>query len=742
MPVIAFDTEYSARYQESGVAPLACMSFVSSDDAQNPKVVGPADARELWAEWLEDESIILAAHGASNDVIALTQSMDPSVTPGHGKWWAKAFGLYEADRVRCTLVRQALHYIRDGREKFGLGLGEVARDMLGLQLAGEKKAPAAALPLLKEGVPYPEWPAEVLAETPWRFKFETLAETPVSQWPASARAYVLEDASTPLWLYYAQMQRYQTERLGDEVARTRAAFDLHLLSIPGWRTDQDRVEMLMRIYQRIIEECRAVTVTHGLTEAKTVHKGKPNERTDYTAKKAVRQQLVFMLLEGDVKLTDTATDKGLDLKTATPEQALAYTCTDELQIKRAIAARGGRVVDFAEVFGAVEDNTLPQVLSDSGDAALNAYRTGERAKKRVSSFLVNYRTDKRVRSSYNPLVSSGRVSARGSKSSYAINIQQQPGGYDVPSQYTLRGCIIPDEDHILVGADWSQVELCALGHILSVFMRAKTNDDSYESTLSKAINAGIDCHSLIAAGLFDTTYERMLATASDPATKKKRKMAKPVNFGLPGGMGLWSFIEFALKSYDVQFTEAQARKAIRVWKETWSEVGYYQQEVGRLINLQGGTGTFVQLYSNRVRGGCHYTSGCNTYFQGLAADGAMETLRRIIDACYRLVQHILFRLRAKPIAFVHDEFVMTQPDPLLELEQTRALPKPERWKLYAQARAAIDAGRAAIVDRFIVDHAEEGMNALSDIMVEGMRAFIPDVAIRVEGQIFPDRWGK
>jgi DNA polymerase I-like protein with 3'-5' exonuclease and polymerase domains len=111
---------------------------------------------------------------------------------------------------------------------------------------------------------------------------------------------------------------------------------------------------------------------------------------------------------------------------------------------------------------------------------------------------------------------------------------------------------------------------------------------------------------------------------------------------------------------ELSFNEAEdLRKA---WFDMWPEMEDYFGMIRDASN-QSPTGVFSvkQLYSNRVRGGCTYTSGANTYFQGLAADGAKAALWALYKACYLGVlpdymEGEKCHLRGVRMwAFIHDE---------------------------------------------------------------------------------------
>lgn len=766
--IVTLDTEYSALYQPTGVAPLVCLSYCTSDDPERARVVGPSEAVDLWRAWIVDPDVTIVGHGVANDAAVLTQAASGDTRPGFGSAWADTFAAYDAHRVRCTAVRQRLLGVAlDDITREDARLSTVARHLLGEQCGAEKKAPKAALALLREAVPYADWPADVLAATPWRFKFDLLRATPIEGWPADALDYVRSDALLPRRIFERQSEIAGGDWITNERERTRAALDLHVLAIPGWLTDRPRVRRLLALYSKLIDQCTRYTIAAGIVRETVVWAHKPDHpghRTERSVDTKHVQLLVYQALGEETPLAKAARKRGMEPSSCTPEQHLAHAARDRGAIGKAIVARGGAPLDFVDAIAAAENDTLGQLLEASGDAELNAYRTGEYAKKLVTSFLLNYDTDKRVRTSYSELVATGRTSARGSKSAYSINIQNQPTDRGKPQEYQLRGCVVPGEDRVLVGSDYGQIELCALGHLFTLVGRAHTGDPTYESTLARAINDGEDCHVKVASGLVGISYAEGLAlhAAEDPHFGLMRKTAKPVNFGPPGGMGARAFVDFALTAYDVVFTLAESKAAIALWKATWVEAPWYFAQINDACRAGGGLATIRQLYSGRVRGRCHYTAACNTLFQGLAADGALEALRLIIGACYREPAAFASMLGAYPpetraaciaaaatlraagflpIAFVHDEFVGEQDDPLIFLRDQYPT-KAARWGLYHAAKKRAKERREDELDALVIARAEAAMHALSALMRAGMMQYIPDVAIRTDGKVFPDRWGK
>lgn len=156
------------------------------------------------------------------------------------------------------------------------------------------------------------------------------------------------------------------------------------------------------------------------------------------------------------------------------------------------------------------------------------------------------------------------------------------------------------------------------------------------------------------------------------------------NFGYPGGMGISKFVLSARKSYGVRIDEKTAKEVRDAWRKAWPEMRHYHEEIKRMT--EGGSGTILQLGTQRIRGGCNFTEGANTLFQGLAASGAKEACVRVVKEAYSssgTLQGLY------PLAFVHDEI-------------------------------------CAEVD---VDIAHELAYGLAEVMIQGMQKYIPDVKI-------------
>lgn len=312
-------------------------------------------------------------------------------------------------------------------------------------------------------------------------------------------------------------------------------------------------------------------------------------------------------------------------------------------------------------------STASETLLESGDPLL--VRMGELSgsEKLLSSFIPNLANGV-INPRYDVLKETGRTS------SFKPNIQQMPrkGG--------IRELFLPPDGFVFLDADYSTLELCALSQAcLDLFGF---------SDMANYINAGQDLHLVTASDLLGITYDEAVKRyeTDDSEVAEMRQISKAANFGFPGGMGANSFVEFA-RGYGLALEVGFVQRLRDNWLATYSEMRAYFDYISR---LSGGRESFdlEQLRTGRIRGGCRYTSGCNTLFQGLAADGAKAAMILLTRACYTDKTSPLYGCFIH--AFVHDEFLVSCPE----------------------------------------DRVDPAARELERLMVSGMSRLIPDVEIR------------
>ncbi len=242
-----------------------------------------------------------------------------------------------------------------------------------------------------------------------------------------------------------------------------------------------------------------------------------------------------------------------------------------------------------------------------------------------------------IHTRFESLLDTGRTS---SSSPNIQNPRRAPG---------VRECYVPRPGYVFVSCDYEMAELHTLAQVCYKLFG--------HSELREKLNANFDPHLGVASQLLGITYEEAVARKKETEVKNARQTAKIANFGLPGGMGVARFIEHAANQ-GVKLTRAEAQNLKDVWLDTWPEMRKYFDYISKLTGKS--TGNVVQMFSNRRRGNVRYTEACNTYFQGMAADGAKDALYEVIRACHLIKKSPLYGCRV--VNFVHDELIVEVPE--------------------------------------------------------------------------------
>lgn len=238
------------------------------------------------------------------------------------------------------------------------------------------------------------------------------------------------------------------------------------------------------------------------------------------------------------------------------------------------------------------------------------------------------------------------VAATGRLSSKDPNLQNIP--IRTKAGRSIRKAFIPaDEGHVLLAADYSQVELRIAAAL------------SQDPGLLEAFALGLDVHTATAAKIFQVAH--------DDVDRNMRGQAKAVNFGILYGQGAFGLAQnlgisrreakTIIESYFVQFPALQAYTASCV--ESVRAKGYAETVLGRrryLPDVHSNNAT-VRAFAER--------NAVNAPIQGSAADVIKVAMVRI-DEAMRAND-----LTSKMIMQVHDELVFDVP--LSEEEVMRTL---------------------------------------------------------------------
>jgi len=244
--------------------------------------------------------------------------------------------------------------------------------------------------------------------------------------------------------------------------------------------------------------------------------------------------------------------------------------------------------------------------------------------------LVNQRTG-RVHTSFNQA-----VTATGRLSSSDPNLQNIPIRTELGRQ-VRRAFVAGRSDSVLLGADYSQIEMRILAHVCS------------DPRLLAAFAADEDIHAATASEVF--------GVPRSDVTSDQRRKAKEVNFGLIYGMS-----DFGLASR-VGVSQAEAAEYIRRYFERYRGAERYREGVLRFARQNGYVTTVmgrrrylpeINATHRQLRAAAERTA-INMPIQGTAAD--------IIKlAMIRMDRELGERgLRSRMILQVHDELVFEAP---------------------------------------------------------------------------------
>lgn len=249
------------------------------------------------------------------------------------------------------------------------------------------------------------------------------------------------------------------------------------------------------------------------------------------------------------------------------------------------------------------------------------------------------------------------VTATGRLSSSNPNLQNIPIRTEFSRQ--IRKAFIPEDDWLLVAADYSQIELRILAHL------------SQEPVLVEAYRNSRDVHRVTAQLLFE----------KEEITAEERRLGKIINFGVIYGMGAQRF------SRESGFKPEVGKKFIEKYRQKYGKVFDYLEGVKKQAIALGYVTTILgrRRYTNltsdslkKLKGSdpqdvdlenLNYSysdmqilrAAANAPIQGSSAD--------IIKIAMIKLHQTLEKYRARLLLQVHDELVLEiSPEEWLELQ--------------------------------------------------------------------------
>ena len=228
------------------------------------------------------------------------------------------------------------------------------------------------------------------------------------------------------------------------------------------------------------------------------------------------------------------------------------------------------------------------------------------------------------------------VTATGRLSSTDPNLQNIPVRTELGRELR-RMFVAPDENHVLIDADYSQIELRVLAHI------------SQDEHMIEAFRHGQDIHAATAAKVYHVPLEEV--------TPQMRSSCKAVNFGIVYGISDFSLAQ------DIGVPRKEAGEFIKTYLDTYPGVKKYMEDIKQTGREQGYVTTLfgrrralpelksknfnMRSFGERV--------AMNTPIQGTAADIIKIAMVRVRD---RLLRD---GLQSRLILQVHDELILEAP---------------------------------------------------------------------------------
>ena len=454
----------------------------------------------------------------------------------------------------------------------------------------------------------------------------------------AAQGITLRGAHEDLMLFsYLVNPTHSTHRLSDVAARfsnhplqeqadetlPEAAHAIHMLA-PVLRGDVDRAE-LSNVYEPI--DLPLVPVLLRMEQA--------GVRVDLTV---LREMDAHLTSEMTRVSEEVYTHSGHRFNINSPKQ-LGDVLFNKMELPKPLKYGKGKVISTAQdiLEELAEINVVPRLV-------LEFRQLAKLKSNYVDSLPLLADSEGRVHTTFNQV-----GTATGRLSSTNPNLQNIPIKTELGRE--IRAAFIASPGHLLLSADYSQIELRLMAHF------------SGDPLLVHAYRTGQDIHTLTASEVFGVAPEAM--------DKETRNRAKAVNFGIVYGIS-----PFGLAA-NLNIDQKEARVYIDRYFERYAGVRAYIDRVlgetraeQRVRTLFGRSRPIPDIQSRNanLRGFAERTA-VNTPLQGTAADLIKIAMIRIDK---RLMEE---KRQARMTLQVHAELLFDVPES--EAEELRAMVKHE-----------------------------------------------------------------
>lgn len=595
--VIAIDTEtHLIRYPDKVNPPGVCLSYAKDNMEVGLMSFKDHNTEAFLKTIFECESYTIVGHNIAFDLHVIL-GMYPSL-------WSSVWTALKGQRVHDTMIREKLYLIstRGDCEIVPCSLAALCERHLNISLEGK--------------------------EDGWRFRYQELEDTPITQWPQDAIDYARDDALYTLEVYQHQENLRQGSGPGSmntEALQVASAFSLRGMTIDGFRIDRSAV----------------------------------NELEDYYI--ADYDSVVMELMQ-----------YGIIKDTGSRDQAVLESYAAEWGVTE--RTESGRI--------STSRKHLTGLTPTKEVAAYEAYMKYSKLLKPVTTFIPQLSVD-RIHPEFNVIVNTLRTSCRssnyykyrgerpltkqGKPKKGAIHAVPSMNFQQIPRDGAFRKCFIPEDGNVFLTMDYSNLELiCAAQQFLHMFG---------ESSMAEVLNTGTNLHDVTGCAIYNDTHGTSITpegfhekvSAGDKEAKFCRQAAKPVNLGCPGGQSAGTIHRTAKEVYGLDITLEQAAGWREMARDRFPEFdkffgnGYNKGYIERLRVHTGPYGYGVSVggayLANRS-----YTKAANALLmQTLGALGVKIAMVRLYEHCTNPdLPSPLYGCRLK--ALVHDEFVLECPE--------------------------------------------------------------------------------
>jgi len=398
------------------------------------------------------------------------------------------------------------------------------------------------------------------------------------------------------------------------------------------------------------------------------------------------QEQLELLNELEIPLSEVLAD--MEYQGLNVDQKELYRQGDDLTQR--IKTIEEEIIDLAgESFNIGSPKQLGDILFDklnlpNGKKTKTGYSTSAEVLEELKSYhpiiekILEYRQLSKLYSTYIEglkanLFEDGKVhtiymqalTTTGRLSSLDPNLQNIPIRTEEGRQ--IRKIFIPEQGHVFLGADYSQIELRVLADIANV------------ESLIDAFNQNIDIHTKTAQDVFHVTE----------VTPDQRRAAKAVNFGIIYGIGAWSLSE------DIKVTPKEAQAFIDRYLSIYPEIKTYMEHIVKFAKEHEYVETLMKrrryipelkspVFTQRAFG---ERLSLNAPIQGSAAD----ILKKAMVDLYHYIKKE--NKQSRILLQVHDELILEVPEHEVE-EMKRIVPHmmAHALKLKVELKTSCDVG--------------------------------------------------